>query len=434
VSIVKNTFVGFATTGLLFVIGIISTIVISRWLGPTHRGIYTLFLTVNLFLTSLGSLGIGLSNTVYLGKGEDSLSDINSVSMLVAVAIGGAMLILYFFFSSVLALTVLKGVKVGYVYIAILALPLTLYMLYWNAMMVGLNELILLNKVLAFVSLFKMVLDLVVLIGFNMGVKGLVFSFVLSKLVSVVIILYLLRRSGDLQFSFNYNVFSKVIRFGLRGYFGGVASLLWQRLDMFLLNFYQGPAAVGIYSLAVDIAERLWALVGPVQNAVYPRITKAPMKEAISLTIRTTRHIVFLLIISASAIFFISDPLIDFVFGVEFHLASLALKILLLGTACIGIAMITSVFFIGQLKRPGLLSILAWINVFINVGFCLFLLPTYGVIGAAMASLFTYLIGIIIVLSFFMRFTNTSLKDILVIRREDFRDYKKVFAGVVNRF
>ncbi len=51
--------------------------------------------------------------------------------------------------------------------------------------------------------------------------------------------------------------------------------MFFLRADVFFLNYFAGPAAVGVYSVATNLAEKLWLLSNPVSTAVYSQITGA---------------------------------------------------------------------------------------------------------------------------------------------------------------
>ena len=94
------------------------------------------------------------------------------------------------------------------------------------------------------------------------------------------------------------------------------------------------------------------------------------------------------------------------------------------------IFMITSVYFVCQLKRPGFLSFLAWINAIINIALCFVLIPRYVAVGAAMASTLTYIIGFLILLIVLKTISGLTPSMLLFIKRGDFSDYLNVFANI----
>lgn len=425
--IAKQVGIGVATSVVTQGLGLGAFVVISRWLSPEQVGVYVLVMLVNSFVASLANLGIGLSNTVFLSRKEYTVSQVNSASIFFSVALGGLSLVIFALAYRVLRNGVLRGVNPTYAFVAMGLLPFSLYAMYWNAMMVGLNRIYELNKVTLIVEGTRNLADIVVVV-LGYGIPGLVGVFAACQVLGCGYMLTMVAREERLSVSLDRRLLREAIAFGVRGYLGRMASMIWLRLNQFVLNAYHGADAVGLYSRAVSITEKLWTILKPVQNAVNAKISGGEREEAGQLTTRVTRHVAFLLTGFAVALFFGGELAVRLLCGVEYVAAALPLKILLVGTIAIGVAMVTSIYFVGQLKRPGLLSILAWINAVINVALCFALIPKHGAVGAALASSVTYVAGLAIELVIFSRITGYSFRHMLVIKRNDFRDYTGVMA------
>lgn len=57
----------------------------------------------------------------------------------------------------------------------------------------------------------------------------------------------------------------------------------------------------------------------------------------------------------------------------------------------------------------------------------LWLIPRWGIAGAAFASRVAYIIATIVVIVAFTKISGKSLYEISLIKREDFQDYKEFF-------
>ena len=168
----------------------------------------------------------------------------------------------------------------------------------------------------------------------------------------------------------------------------------------------------------------------PFYNAVTPKIAGGTKQESEVLTTKATRHIFFILSLVAIILALLSPIIIRLLYGSAYLPAYKPMIILLVGTIGIGVAMITSVYFVGQLNRPGFLSLLAWVNAVINIILCLALIPSYGVEGAAMASTITYIVGFFILLGVLNKISGLTPARLLFIRKEDFKDYIDVLSHV----
>ena len=61
---------------------------------------------------------------------------------------------------------------------------------------------------------------------------------------------------------------------------------------------------------------------------------------------------------------------------------------------------------------------------------CFILIPLYGVIGAALASSLTYIIGFLILIIVLKKISGFTPSVLLFIKKEDFGDYLDVLAKI----
>ena len=87
-SIGKNAAVGMATNVAIFGLGILLSIVLTRSLGAEQRGVYTLLVTTNTLLANIGSLSVGAACSNLLAKQRYTLGQVNTVALLLALALG----------------------------------------------------------------------------------------------------------------------------------------------------------------------------------------------------------------------------------------------------------------------------------------------------------------------------------------------------------
>lgn len=429
-SIPKNTVVGFALNVIIFLLAALTNILIVRILGPKDQGIYFMVITINYMIVSLGNMGIGTANTTFLAQKKYRLSDLNLNSVLVAAGVGGIGIVFYLILRSFLHATVFREIAPLHVFSGIALVPFSMYMFFWNSMMVGLNEIILLNKILLAQTIFSCFSVIIALIVLKVGINGVIGAWLLTNVISVFAMFSLLHKMDRIKLRINYPAFKESLLFGLKSHLGGIASYIWLRLDAFLLNMFHGPSAVGYYSVAVNLTEMLWKFMQPFYNAVTPKIAGATKQESEILTTKATRHVFFILTAIAVVLAPLSPLIIRLLYGSEYLPAYKPMIILLVGAIGIGVAIPTAVYFTGQLNRPGFLSLLAWINAFINIALCFVLIPRYSVTGAALASTLTYIIGFLIILIVLKSISGLTPSLLLFIKREDFRDYLDVFTKI----
>ena len=130
------------------------------------------------------------------------------------------------------------------------------------------NLVVILNQfgLLFFFFLFLYALDL--------GLIGAIFSFASSQLLMLFASFYFLRQSYGLFWPKKYSIqyLKEGFAFGLKGHLSNVLSFVNYRIDMFLIAYFIDDVAVGIYSIAVLLAERIWLVSQSVSTVLFARI------------------------------------------------------------------------------------------------------------------------------------------------------------------
>jgi Na+-driven multidrug efflux pump len=77
--------------------------------------------------------------------------------------------------------------------------------------------------------------------------------------------------------------------------------------------------------------------------------------------------------------------------------------------------------------KPQFGTYASFISFAINIPLNIYLIPKWGISGAAFASSVAYIIATVIVIIAFINISGKSLFDIVLIKKQDFQDYKNFF-------
>lgn len=408
---------------VIFALGILVSIVMSRVLGPTQRGVYFLVITINAIIVSFGDLGITFTNTYLLAKGKYPLSKVNSNSIVFALSIGVVTMLGYLIFRKSLHHSFLKEVEPVYVLVGIGLIPFSLYTQFWGAMMVGLNRMTLISKLGIITTIVSSILTCVVLLILRLGLVGLLGLWAVSGIASALLRLYLLSKEERIRIRFDCKSLKESFFFGIKGHLGNIAYHIYHRLDIFLVNYFTGVTGVGYYSLAVSLAEKTRFLPDPIINASTPRIGSANKEDAEALTARVVRHTILLSAITAVIMMFAAPWVVPFAYGREFIPSVAPLMILLPGTVLVCSAFVLCSFFTYQMGRPEIPTLCGWIVFAVNIPLCVCLTARYSLIGASLAMSLTYLVAFLITLLWYRKVTSQSLCNTLLIKAIDIYAY-----------
>lgn len=432
-SILRSTIYSYGAAIVYFASGVISNIIISRWCGPAILGEYFFIITLSNVITNFAALGIGFSNSTFLARKEHSFPEMNFVSLFFSISIGIICILLFYLlkWTGLLAFSTGGHKNLG---IAVLALPLTIYMRYWNTLMIGQNKIPSLSRVISYSSLFWSIL-IVIAVFSGRGLEGLFAAWIAYLICTAFYMAILAAREGGgpAERGTLGTLLRKSLSFGFRGSLGDIATELWKKMDVFLLYHFAGVASVGIYSVAATIIDKFNQVATPLRIAITPRISGEGMEKSSEITEKAGRQILISVALFAVLLIVLAREFIARFYGATYLPSVLPLRILCVGAIGGSLAGVLSIFFVGQLKRPGLLSLLAWINVILNLVLCLVLIPIYGSVGAALSTSITTFLGTVILVLIYGSLTGNSIGALLIIRLEDIREIIRVILRRLNK-
>jgi len=385
-------------------------------------------------LTVLADFGFRQSANVYSGHHEEWTSYIHSIllkftliSWLAVSIVGGAVILL-------LRNLILPGFPVRWILVSLLILSLSLYANRWNGMMIGRGRIWQLNFVQFVVSTLTLALIVVFVVGLSGGVLSAVIIYSVTTVVQVLMMLgitYRTRVACD-QDQIPSDLQREMLSFGLRGHPGAVSTLLWANAPVFLLNAFYGTTAVGIFSVAQQIVEKLLLPIQAMLEAIFKKISVLPREAAIAAMNRYLRIAWWMTVTSMVAGVLLMPWVVRFLFGTKYLAVTIVARWLFPGTAAISIPFLLTAYFLSQLRRPGLLSIFGWLNVIVNVVLSLLLIPRMVEIGAALAMTFSQIFGAACSLIAYLRLTGTQLGDLVHFERSDLQTVRGQIDAILS--
>lgn len=268
-----------------------SVIVLARYLEPRGRGEYFIFQALVSVLTVFGDLGLSQSANVFVGRHTCRKVAIHRflarsvfVLWIGLSLIGGTVLWL---FGDML----IPNFPPKWEWAAFGVLPIMLYAGFWNSMMIGMGNIWLLNGVQLVMSPFQLLLILVFIVGMSGGIGTAICVYLLTMLLQFVLMVVAATRLGLLASNEveEDDLSGRMLSFGLRGYPNAIATMLWMRFPVFVLNLFHGSVSVGVFSVAQQLAEKALLPIQAVQDAIYRKMSTLSANEAISVMNRYIR-------------------------------------------------------------------------------------------------------------------------------------------------
>jgi O-antigen/teichoic acid export membrane protein len=221
--------------------------------------------------------------------------------------------------------------------------------------------------------------------------------------------------------------------FGLKAGGGQVAAYINLRIDVILVSAVLGARALGLYTLAVTVSELLWQLSQPVCWSAFGRIATAPRDESAAFAAKLVRHIVAIVLPVAAVLFIVGPVAIAIVYGAPFADSGGALRWILPGVAAYAAEIPIGYYLLVKEARPVLVVGCQTVSLLACAALTLITLPRWGIDGAAFATSATYIGVVVVQAAVFIRTTGIPVRDLLILRRDDFGRLSGLFARMRAR-
>jgi len=405
---------------------LVTSTIVNRLLGPTNKGYYAIVnLTVSLIYV-FGYLGLNNSISYYRAKRTFEDPQLWSFAVFFGVVWGIILGILGVFIVNFLLSDILALNSAGTFFLSVgLALIFAqLINSYLRFYVLGKKEFRLFNTLDLMFAVFQLFLLIFFVIVLPDNVIAVYLSWLMPPLIVAVILLIITKEKWSLSKISFRSIFRKNINYGYKTYITNFMQFLNYRLDQYILNYYSGPSAVGIYTVAVGLGGYLWQLSNAVQVIILPSVADLSQEQRNSLTARANRNTLFITLVGAVLLSVSGRWVIKFLFGPAYEDAYAGLIWLLPGIVAFSVVKILTASMAGA-GHPEIGSIVTGFSFIFTIILDSLLIPKHGLIGAAQASTVAYSAGGALSIVLYWRHTKVSLKQLLLIQAEDLQICKK---------
>jgi O-antigen/teichoic acid export membrane protein len=383
----RNTFEVLLFRALSTPIALLLVVIQSRFLDPEGRGRFVLVvLTVTILARLFGQLGVAV--TSYADEAEPKPLVQRALALAFLLGFVGLALIL-------VAGAVIDAFGLRLAAIAAPALIPNIVNASISGVLLGQARVRLWNYIQALPPLLTLVGMLIVVVGLGGGVEGAVGVWTAAYFLTCAFALVAAR---DLWFPSSVpRTFDRHGRGILRLAFvmGAVqiVNLIGYRIELFVLDRYDGLAAVGIYSIAMQAAEAMWLVPAAIATAVTgPVVHDTPERAAKVIRNACVRGLLYSAGV-AVAVGALAPIIVPLLFGEDFRGAVRPLVLLLPGVVAYAPVSILVVYISIRCERPRLSLLVSVVGLVVSTAASFVFIPSYGASGAAVASAIGYAAG-----------------------------------------
>ncbi len=182
----------------------------------------------------------------------------------------------------------------------------------------------------------------------------------------------------------------EAVGFGVRAWVGSLAAILNARVDQILMGFITTEAVLGVYSVAVNVAEVLLYLPNAVGTTLLPAIARGAPELLLPRTLDAMRRLALVTVVSIAVAAAVGVPCIPLVFGSAFGPSRVPFLLLLPGALGYSVLVVTETALLAA-GAPQLASLESLVALVVGVALDVALVPPLGADGASAAATAAFL-------------------------------------------
>lgn len=389
-------------TGTIFVLnclsislGMAASIPVARILGPAQKGLLNLFSLLTGLLAEFGLLGVNSGLVYYLANRKTSLTRVHAAAIQASVILGGLCLAVILVFRPGFD-RAFEGLPGRFIWISGAIAPLLLYRALWSNLVTAINKAVHAYRVNFVFSVLALAGLLVLWRGGWLAAINIIWLNILLLGGYCAHGFRYLFEAHNRRFERERSCLWGALTYGSVVHLGAMLNWLHFRVDQVMINVFEGPRGVGIYTVSVAAAEMLWLIDYAVINAAIFKISSLEAGASWEYTWRTFKSTGLLLAGGGILLGGAAPWLVVLLYGVQFQEAVLPLVLLIPGVIGWGASRVLSQFISYNAGKPYLTSGAALIGCVLNVAGNLYAIPRWGIAGAAAASSGSYLTTLLV--------------------------------------
>jgi len=413
-------------------IELVTSALIARYLGVTDYGIYVTIYLIPLFVSSIGSFGLGPSIIYHLNNFNKSYkkSEIFFTTAIFAIILGLLYyLLINFIFIDYLNYFIIKNkFDPNLLTISCFIIPILILQKYIRQFLRGLykiKEFTLIINLLP--SLIRLPVILCIIYIYNFRIEGLVFvPLIVQSIVTITLIIVTLKQFDFDTYILEYKKFKNILFFGLKSHIGSVIQKSNEQLLMIIIIPLLAVESIGLISLSFKFVSFIVSFTSSIHVVFVPKISKSSNDQKLILFPRLTRLLILILIL-VSAIFVIFLPFfVEIIYGNQFKDTVLLAYILIPGTIALAVVRTSNTTFT-QSGRPLIKTYVRGSGLILNILILTSFISYFGMYALMISISISYLFMLIVSLILIKKYYRISYKDILFFNKNDFRYLISIF-------
>ena len=395
--VAKGAGIAFIGTGIGMGFAYLCALAVARYLGPTDYGLISLASAITTIVSTIILIGIhqGVLRYVSFYKGKKDENRIKGVivsALEILLPLGIISAIVLFLFSDIISVSIFDDPNLTPILkIFSISIPFSVLFFVFNNAVYGFQEVkyaVYSNQI--FQNSCRLFL-LVILLLLGLGVYGAAFAYTFAIIATAFAAFYYLNKI--------FPAFSRKIKaipmkrelfsFSWPLMFAGTLALVMSWIDTLMIGYFLTSYNVGIYRASLTTASLLLIVPSSFISIFYPVITElfsqTKMTELKEINTTVTKWILLFVFPLGLLMILFSKQILYILYGTEYMAGGVSLVILSFTYLIISVFRPTS-HIIWAVGRTKLVMVNTLVGATIDVALNLWLIPIYGINGAAIAT------------------------------------------------
>lgn len=374
-----------STRMFIVLIGGVTSVVVSRQLHPDGRGEYALIVAVATLTMALGHLSVEQAQ-VYLWSRSADRRTLAANASAIGLATGCAAAAIAWIIAVLLLPGAVAVEERSLLAVSLLYVPIATVVMYVNGLLILDNRVGRVNVGVLLAAILQCSMLLILSVAFRLTVGWVVVIWTASTALPLFVTL---GAFGERPRHVSLPLAKATVLLGLRYHLGMASLYLLFRVDVLMLGRLVTKFDVGLYSLAVTIAELTYILTNAIAHVAMPYQVSATFSKAGRSTVKLARTTFVVSLGTVAAVVLAGGAVIPAVFGQEFSGSVAPLIALAPGVVALATARAISPYLVRS-DQPKVMTLATTGAMVANIVLNLLMIPVWGIVGSAIASSIAY--------------------------------------------
>jgi O-antigen/teichoic acid export membrane protein len=389
-------------------LGIITSALVFRALGPADAGRLTIALSIVGLLSIISEFGLrdAVVNYIsqYRGAQPQAAAAVARTFFLLKMLLSGLASITGIIGAAFIAARFYPAIHIAdFIQLGAVSLFADGLLAFSTVVLEAHQRFGIVSLIGALQSALRAALITLLFVGHSVNLYSLL---ILESIVPLVVFVYSLRRVPHDYIALHRPLFqhlTTLFHFTKWIALAALASAIFLRLDVLMLSYFRPTAEVGFYAVALALVSKLDVFKSAVLTTAFPEACRhtdpIELRAYVFQSLRLTGTATLLFL----PLFVIGGWLIQWIYGVEYLAAAPALYPLLLAYL-IGLNVEPTAYVLYPLNRPRWIAASDLIQLVFTLGINLILIPAFGISGAALGVLLTRILACVITFGLIRQF------------------------------